>query len=1352
MPIVATMTPDQAGYRFGQLVMLALLGVGAFKCWSISRRPATNTKCALGLMFMLGAWWVIALASACFGSSVPLRPLVVLFTLGGFALMLSSVILSIIGLVEYAQAAARYQQGRAQAIWALAICGVFGVGVVGNALRMAMRPGLARQSPAGAPLVFYEYNFRIKTPARPWVQTDAARINPDARVAFMRALPDMYFMIIAEKTGSGDLSVDTLSELAQGRLRSVAESVQVIEKAPSRIGQLAGVRLTSNVQLSGKSIRYVQSFGATNGWAYQLMAWGKQEDAQLVDAQASRFSADFELLDPNRLSPIAARNTAVDFLSTNYQFAVRCAQSGWLLWKDREKDCAYASFGVLHQQDAALVVSAVSLMGLDPEPEVIYRGLLAGAGKALERKDLEEARPIHTGPLSGIELEFERASTSGKAFTYRVQALYGSNSAYLVASWISRAHPQKDKFLADALSRVTFLDGPFNAPAPEQMTANEKQVHRIMLNGMGLVYYEQSRFERSARFFRQALALDNSEHDTPYLGNLVDACLRTGNYQEALSELQARQQFVDSQPNLQAREALLQTRLGQVQLALTNYQNLFAGGYTSEDDFRQYIQLLSQTEQPERALKETEKYLQRHDVPSVRLVQAGLLKNQRAFNDAALILETQRRKHPFDAGISYSLGDCYILAGKPSEAYTLSQEVLKEQGPSKSILILKGRAEMALKWYREAKRSFERAAKDAPDDTDVKGWLSAVSGVLGQGANSLVKTRLEPVGLPAELGQELPAPPADYGAENGAYYSRRISAISFERRKELKNTEYVTIHILNAEGVSAFSTFQIRFHPLTEELYVNKLEVRDPSGALVSECRVDDFYVLDEAAHGLATSRKVLHIPIAGLQAGSRIEASFTRREFGAAKEFAFLPVHLARPFPVQQSIVYLRGETNAVRWACSPGVSTEVLPQGICWRCKEPGLVRWEPLLPPVMDYAPMLWLADATARWPDLVSDYLDALQPRLEWPADFRDLAARVTQGATNLEQKIAAVALHVQTNYTYKAIEFGRRARDPQSLQDILRNKYGDCKDHALLTQQLLKAAGVPASLALVSFDSVLRQDLPSLDQFNHMLVYVPGGPHDRFLDCTAKSADLTADWTLELSGRTALILEKDAPRFIQVPPYPTNANVIRLTRSIQFTNQLEALVNETVKFEGVHAAFMRAYLRGQSAGARRAYVAREMVSPSAELLDLAIGALDDARSPLVIRLSSLVRGQFEILGNQLAGSPMLGMERAFFEPQPVEQRRAPFETSAPLTLERTVNIALPPGFKPAPEASSERALENRFVSSRTRLEILPTGWRLDSRLFEPAQRGSAEEYAGYRVALRDAVDSLRPRLVAERLAQ
>ena len=170
------------------LVWVALLG-GALKCWSTSRRPATNTKCALSLMIMLLALVFASGAGALIRKS-GLSPELILvggvLRLGMMAALVTAIVLAILGLVECSKRRDVYTQGRTQAIWALALAGVMcliaGVGFVRGLQRAAGFGTAAGQSQPGKILAFEDLNFQFRSPDRPWVAFDASRVNKDSKL------------------------------------------------------------------------------------------------------------------------------------------------------------------------------------------------------------------------------------------------------------------------------------------------------------------------------------------------------------------------------------------------------------------------------------------------------------------------------------------------------------------------------------------------------------------------------------------------------------------------------------------------------------------------------------------------------------------------------------------------------------------------------------------------------------------------------------------------------------------------------------------------------------------------------------------------------------------------------------------------------------------------------------------------------------------------------------------------------------------------------------------------------------------------------------------------------------------
>jgi len=87
---------------------------------------------------------------------------------------------------------------------------------------------------------------------------------------------------------------------------------------------------------------------------------------------------------------------------------------------------------------------------------------------------------------------------------YRMKVLRGEDFAYLIAAWVNQEDPDREKILADAMSRVE-LDTPKTVPAAEMLSAREKRGERLAFNGIGMVYFNEQRFEQSAPFFQKSV-------------------------------------------------------------------------------------------------------------------------------------------------------------------------------------------------------------------------------------------------------------------------------------------------------------------------------------------------------------------------------------------------------------------------------------------------------------------------------------------------------------------------------------------------------------------------------------------------------------------------------------------------------------------------------------------------------------------------------------------------------------------------------------------------------------------------------------------------------------------------------
>jgi hypothetical protein len=129
------------------------------------------------------------------------------------------------------------------------------------------------------------------------------------------------------------------------------------------------------------------------------------------------------------------------------------------------------------------------------------------------------------------------------------------------------------------------------------------------------------------------------------------------------------------------------------------------------------------------------------------------------------------------------------------------------------------------------------------------------------------------------------------------------------------------------------------------------------------------------------------------------------------------------------------------------------------------------------------------------------------------------------------------------------------------------------------------------------------------------------------------------------------------------------------------------------------------------------------------------------------LTYLVRGQFQGVEKQIVGNLPLGFERTFLLNQPSEKRTSPFEVAAPLLIDAAVAMNLPANLKAKPPTDARQSTESRFVSCNVVTETSDHGWNVSYHLAESAGRFPAGDYSSHCRALQQAVDLLRPRLIA-----
>ena len=140
--------------------------------------------------------------------------------------------------------------------------------------------------------------------------------------------------------------------------------------------------------------------------------------------------------------------------------------------------------------------------------------------------------------------------------------------------------------------------------------------------------------------------------------------------------------------------------------------------------------------------------------------------------------------------------------------------------------------------------------------------------------------------------------------------------------------------------------------------------------------------------------------------------------------------------------------------------------------------------------EYAPIV----NVSTYPDMVAlgkAYQDAAAPMAQISERVRALAGKVTKGLSGDGAKVKALDHWVARNIRYVAVTLGHGGLIPHPADQVLANRYGDCKDHAILMQALLSAIGIESSAALVNSGSAYTlAKVGTIGPPNHVITYVP----------------------------------------------------------------------------------------------------------------------------------------------------------------------------------------------------------------------------------------------------------------------
>jgi hypothetical protein len=317
--------------------------------------------------------------------------------------------------------------------------------------------------------------------------------------------------------------------------------------------------------------------------------------------------------------------------------------------------------------------------------------------------------------------------------------------------------------------------------------------------------------------------------------------------------------------------------------------------------------------------------------------------------------------------------------------------------------------------------------------------------------------------------------------------------------------------------------------------------------------------------------------------------------------------------------------------------------------------------------------------------------------------RARAAELTRQATTEEEKLRAIIAFVARDIQYQSTPFRLSAYVPTPGKQVLRERYGDCKDKAALLTALLASVGLRAQMVLLSGRSLGTTPYLPSPRFTHAVARVETSSGPLWVDATAD--------------------EEDTDDLVTTPALPAERNEASDSHEVTLREDNTLAGSFTFAATGNWSWVLRSALlripETKREEALRGVAARLLENARCE--SGSVEHLTNLDRPLRLRLTyeseqyGSTAGSFLMVRLPWGGWGTNSLEKRLDQPARTQDLETGISRGRALS---TVRLALPPGYVPQdlpPQVSGESSwgsyrityeMEGSLLLARREVTILP----------------------------------------------
>ena len=941
----------------------------------------------------------------------------------------------------------------------------------------------------------------------------------------------------------------------------------------------------------------------------------------------------------------------------------------WHFWNDIAKQNNDPDLVLTNKdEDISMFVYGAILNEDVISQQDMFKVLLSRLGVDPNEKTLESHR-VKVGKTYAQEFTLTRMI--GKYdFTYKGRFFYEKGRGILAAAWTQGINQKKFTKVID-----NDLEGLNPGPVPEiKSDMKQNKFNAAVMSQVGILRLIEDQPLVALSYFERANKMDPEE--PLYLINCGFVYQMKELYGPGIA-------YFTSQMQLVRKNGKLLSILGEMYEAIFDYAHArecveAALQYTPNNP--EYVINLSDAlwglGQRHQSLVVVQRLYDTQPSSRLGVYLAKTYMGLDQYAEAVEILYGIRGRFGMSKELGETLMDALVFLGRYDEARAISEETIAKAKNDYKLWTMHGKILFYSHNYRDAEKALTKALSLKADNEDAKSYLSATKAFLGKADNRTLQKPITPVEERTANLKSLLRPKAKQEAVEGdfpAVIHYRSEALKAERNQPWVKSEEMLLEILDTRGAAIYREFTFDFLPGYDRIYLNALEVYDSKWNLKQKATLNGAYITYATEIGGKNESQMAHFPLQELSPGDYIYMQFSRTNIETKGMIPYTDYISGRDIPVGETSFRVYADTNAYTTEEYGPLQKENIKGGQEWKIESPTIIRKELYMPVYRDFGAGLMLT-GKQEWKAVGEDYENLIKHQFKQAMSVREKAFEV-RGNKIGDEAVKAIVRFVRNEIRYRDVRFGGHSLIPQTAEVTLKEHRGDCKDMALLLKEMLATIGVKSHLVAIHLTEEGFAKLPTIQQFNHMILYIP--KQDKVSEMWVDATDKTGNdrpVPLDMEGKVALVIDGENSHVVTTPILEDDQeHKIAIDHRLFIGNDGASEFRDSVTLTGKFASAIRNKFYGREVKEQEQLMEDFMAQglPDVNISKVEIKNLADFNKPLILITTYGSKSYFGQGNSTLKGRFPNVWERSLFKIPKVNKRhhpiRMPHETQFSYSL-------------------------------------------------------------------------------------